>query len=408
MIEDRCFTIPIEIESYEEARPIFLGENLDDQLGLTTIEAQDDFSRQTGFRSVPPSRSSRPPSAVRRGSDRPYPTGRRGAPTQSNQLTALPHLDLGWRPVGGSLKESSVVVAARRSRSRGRCRAPTGGQSSNLNSNHVPLCDLPGRCSPDPALGSGAARDEPIEALAFQGPTRQGSLGPRPPCPPLTPIGPPESVRPSLGHPILPSTTPEASSTVVLPSAARSPASLADPVRIPSVGPSDTDAPSAELCLTPPTEMLSAPTSCVAGSPLASGTRCTSSLVRSTGKLLCYRRSLRLAAKYKDFKSSSLQKAQDLKCKKINLALPASTMLGLSPSISSADVDPAPTSIPPPKVTSHVPGGLECTDPKDRNHDTPLTTDEILHIKTICGISVLEVSRVSPGQMLAASGPAGM
>nr|CAD1838382.1 unnamed protein product [Ananas comosus var. bracteatus] len=52
-IEDRRFHIPVEVESWEEANPIFLGEDLDARLGLETSEAQDRFIRQTGFSSIP-------------------------------------------------------------------------------------------------------------------------------------------------------------------------------------------------------------------------------------------------------------------------------------------------------------------------------------------------------------------
>ncbi len=53
MVEDRCFCVPIEIESWVEAQPILLGESLDQRLGLDSLESQDRFIRQTGFSSVP-------------------------------------------------------------------------------------------------------------------------------------------------------------------------------------------------------------------------------------------------------------------------------------------------------------------------------------------------------------------
>ncbi len=52
-MEDRRFRIPIEIDSWEDAAPILLGENLDHHLGLETTEEQEDFLRLTGFSSVP-------------------------------------------------------------------------------------------------------------------------------------------------------------------------------------------------------------------------------------------------------------------------------------------------------------------------------------------------------------------
>lgn len=54
MVEGRQFYVPIEIESFEEANPILLGEGLDEHLGLNTLEVQETFIRQTGFSSIPP------------------------------------------------------------------------------------------------------------------------------------------------------------------------------------------------------------------------------------------------------------------------------------------------------------------------------------------------------------------
>ncbi len=53
MVDDRRFRIPIIIESWEDAAPIFLGGNLDRHLGIDTLEAQEEFIRQTNFSSVP-------------------------------------------------------------------------------------------------------------------------------------------------------------------------------------------------------------------------------------------------------------------------------------------------------------------------------------------------------------------
>ncbi len=52
-VDDRRFRIPIVIESWEDAAPIFLGENLDRHLGIDTLETQEEFIRQTNFSSVP-------------------------------------------------------------------------------------------------------------------------------------------------------------------------------------------------------------------------------------------------------------------------------------------------------------------------------------------------------------------
>ncbi len=46
MVEDRRFRVSIEIDSWEETNPIFLGENLDHHLGLDKAEVQEAFIRQ--------------------------------------------------------------------------------------------------------------------------------------------------------------------------------------------------------------------------------------------------------------------------------------------------------------------------------------------------------------------------
>ncbi len=48
-VDDRCFNIRVEIESWEEANPILLGEDLDSRLGLETAEDQEAFLRGSGF-----------------------------------------------------------------------------------------------------------------------------------------------------------------------------------------------------------------------------------------------------------------------------------------------------------------------------------------------------------------------
>uniref|UniRef100_A0A6V7QQM9 DUF4283 domain-containing protein n=1 Tax=Ananas comosus var. bracteatus TaxID=296719 RepID=A0A6V7QQM9_ANACO len=52
MVEDRCFFVPIEIESCDEACPILLREDVDDHQGLDSLDAQEEFIRRTGFRSI--------------------------------------------------------------------------------------------------------------------------------------------------------------------------------------------------------------------------------------------------------------------------------------------------------------------------------------------------------------------
>lgn len=62
LVEDRRFWIPVEIESWEEANPIVLGEDLDRRLGLDSMEAQESFLRQTGFNSIPAMQNQQAPS----------------------------------------------------------------------------------------------------------------------------------------------------------------------------------------------------------------------------------------------------------------------------------------------------------------------------------------------------------
>ncbi len=52
MVDDRRFCINIVIDSWDEANPIFLAENLDHHLGLDSAEAQEEFIRLTGFTSI--------------------------------------------------------------------------------------------------------------------------------------------------------------------------------------------------------------------------------------------------------------------------------------------------------------------------------------------------------------------
>nr|CAD1818571.1 unnamed protein product [Ananas comosus var. bracteatus] len=53
MVEDRRFKVLVEVESWEEANPILLGEDLDGHLGHDCVDAQESFIHLTGFSSVP-------------------------------------------------------------------------------------------------------------------------------------------------------------------------------------------------------------------------------------------------------------------------------------------------------------------------------------------------------------------
>ncbi len=52
MVEDRRFRITIEVEEWEDAEPILLGEALDQRLGRSSRGAQKDFINCTGFSDI--------------------------------------------------------------------------------------------------------------------------------------------------------------------------------------------------------------------------------------------------------------------------------------------------------------------------------------------------------------------
>nr|CAD1818104.1 unnamed protein product [Ananas comosus var. bracteatus] len=92
----------------------------------------------------------------------------------------------------------------------------------------------------------------------------------------------------------------------------------------------------------------------------------------NTGKLLNYRRSLRLAAKNKGPRKTSLQKAQALMCKKVKMANLASN--GQSSAAQSFLL----------QASGRM---MNCDTVLKRDQELPLTSKEIQLIKAICGIS---------------------
>ncbi len=161
-VVDRCFRIPIVIESWEAAEPIVLGEEHDQRLGLTTVEAQNAFINLTGFSSVPAAATkiTAPTHQVRRGGFGPPGAQERG----SEQPDQLRHRQRHRRSVSRSNSNSipsvrpmilpsteAVVHLSDRTCSKG------AGPSSGG------LLGCPPRCLPVPLAASGK---EPILALA--------------------------------------------------------------------------------------------------------------------------------------------------------------------------------------------------------------------------------------------------
>nr|CAD1840599.1 unnamed protein product [Ananas comosus var. bracteatus] len=105
-VEDRSFSVPIEIESCEEANPILLGEELAEDLSLASLEAQKGFIWQTGFNSVAAYRGQAFPTVPWQGS----PLGGR---RRASDWTSRPRISVlrrrTWRPVRGSFSNSNPV-----------------------------------------------------------------------------------------------------------------------------------------------------------------------------------------------------------------------------------------------------------------------------------------------------------
>ncbi len=121
-VEDRRFSVRVEIDSWEDADPILLGEALDRRLGLDSAEAQVNFIRSTGFSASPLSGGARgarvnhgggaPASMLRRGSGewRPVcPSDQGVAPVSNLDLLDFPPLP---SYSGGCQGASAVVCGA--------------------------------------------------------------------------------------------------------------------------------------------------------------------------------------------------------------------------------------------------------------------------------------------------------
>ncbi len=114
-VEDRCFLVRIELESWEAACPILLVEADDRRLGLDTAEAQEGFLRSSGFTSSPRSTGvgprcaqggGAPDRALGRGSVY-YPLVRRTPPFSNFNPLDFPPLP----PYPAGCQSKPVVVA---------------------------------------------------------------------------------------------------------------------------------------------------------------------------------------------------------------------------------------------------------------------------------------------------------
>nr|CAD1842710.1 unnamed protein product [Ananas comosus var. bracteatus] len=247
---------PIEIESFEEARPILLGEDLDHHLGLDSLEAQEGFIRQTGFRSVPAYRN-------------------------QGQRKDLSHAVGGPTPTFSPANLNPVLL-----------------EEDRLDAD----LDRPAPTA-IPPISHPSLLTEPTEAILELALPVDPKPSNHPFCSTAT-DGPPLGRNPSD---LLVSLTSSETPTAQLPRLAETPMEVEPRLR-----------------------PLSRP----------------STLTCTSRKLLFSKRSLRLAAKIRENKKSSLQKAQELKCKRIKLMNPASKLAGPSTSATPPEAD-SPTEHPP-------------------------------------------------------------
>lgn len=155
MVVDRRFRITIEVDSWEETNPIFLGKELDERLGLVTAEEQDRFIRQTGFSSIP-----------RLGAQGSSGEEQFGGPVvgrRHSEDTRQPRQE--WRPIAGERSISNSAVG-------------TLGTSTNSDESEKP-CHFSDR-----GAGESLATCPPQQAVATldtsdsEGPRVVGSCGP--------------------------------------------------------------------------------------------------------------------------------------------------------------------------------------------------------------------------------------
>nr|CAD1824953.1 unnamed protein product [Ananas comosus var. bracteatus] len=318
MVEDRRFVIPIEIESSEAANPILLGEGLDERLGLTSLEEQERFIRQTGFQGVPAfgiaSTATSPyTDSLRAGGKL---TRTRSAPVREEERVSERRPPVNIPRSTHWDRERSCPIAGAWTPILLRSMV---GRPSRLGPS---FCPLSFRVLWMPLLGLVRTVGHPVRTM--------GHPGSAPRVKSFYPVR-------TVGHLV------------------RTVGHLGSAPRIKS------------FCL-------------------ALG-------LQRSGKVHSYRRSQRLAEKNIGYGKTSLQRAQAILCKKVKLAnLPSKVARAscVAPSAPS-------TSAGQPSLQQDIGRQLACTSgskvPTDqetilkRDQALPLTPEEILLIKTVCGIS---------------------
>nr|CAD1844317.1 unnamed protein product [Ananas comosus var. bracteatus] len=378
MVDDRRFRIPIEIDSWEEARPILLGEDLDRRLGLDTTENRRRSSdKLVSALSLPPFREEL----------QAYSPTRWGL-----AVLCVQRIRTRWRTAA---RWWTAVCARRRlaglGESGGRPSGPSFSNSTRSTCLGIPLppffFDAPSfssaRPSNSPAFwghsGCGSSPDPPGCGRGTQssGPIR--NTGKSLPHPPIEPATEPTVSKAELEHtPSDPSAPePDLSFSEPRPELALPPSepelqpAPSEPELQPAPSepelqpaPSEFDlevAPSPEPNFLPRApEILPLRQHCLSPSPAApipppEKTKLTPAPVSvhpGSHLTLLLRRSPRLAAKYRGNKKSSLLRAQDLMCKKLKLAkLASKAPHPLSCSLPSpSTATPLPFTPPPPQT----------------------------------------------------------
>ncbi len=334
MVEDRPFTVPIEIDSWEETCPILLGETSDRRLGMESAEAQDLFIRQTGFRCIPAAE------------------GQSGSPVRCSRSPPDPcpvhRQEMGGGDFRLDLGDFPFLAHA--------------SQSTSSDTVLSPLVPCLTPALPSPACCAAVAT------------TAGGSSASSASVPPSEPLP-------------LPQVSQSASPLLAIVQSACVVGPLPPPLP-PSVG--SEPSPCSGLQLGP--------------SHLELGLRRKAGNLGSMvdrpepGKFVANRRSVRLAAKCRGAKKSSLSRAQDLMCQKLKLVrfsarASRSSSHSASTSASSAAPllkeqtellrgTPRPT---PAELPDGASGGVDVSSPRSDLRD-PLTPEEVQSIKLACGI----------------------
>nr|CAD1823428.1 unnamed protein product [Ananas comosus var. bracteatus] len=353
-VDDRRFRIPIEIESWEQANPILFSEELDDHLGIVSIETQNAFLRQTGFNAYPASRTDRS----------------RTDRSRTDRRSSLKHRRLvldgqpapGERPPPGPpvLCSETQVVLPTSSCQSASLTAPCLGSKEEGKAALGPTLTNPGPSELGVSLNSDSRPNElphPQHEPTFLGGLINAALGS--PWADSSPVGPnfhldgqpSDSPTPGLS-------SPHSGSPIL-----RHPPSL--------------DSSLSSLDTQP----------VLRAGPMGANRF-------APAKLFPSRRSLRLAAKCRGSKKSSLQRAQEIMCKKIkmvrfaakNVRPPSSRSATPLPADDSASEPPVPESESAPPFPHEPSNGTTLTTSSAKDPAFPLTPEEIHQILATCGV----------------------